>query len=84
MPAPESTRGAPAVNPTTPLRARPARLAEAGIAVETRPDIGAIELVIRDHGRVAEILVLAPVQALAVAQRLVSAVQAMTAAEGRS
>ena len=83
MPGPESTRGAPAVNPAT-FEIDLLGFAEAGIAVETRPDIGAIELAIRDHGQVAETLVLAPVQALAVAQRLVRAVQAMTAAEGRS
>ena len=74
MPSLESTRGAPAVNPAT-SELDLLGFVEAGIAVETRPDIGAIEIVVRDHEQVAKTLVLASVQALAVAQRLVSAVQ---------
>ena len=50
---------------------------EARLAVETRPDIGAIELIVRDHGEVADVVVLAPEQAVAVAQRLISAVLAL-------
>jgi hypothetical protein len=57
-------------------------LAEAGVAVETRPEIGAIEVVVSDHGEVAEVVLLAPEQALALARRLIAAVQALAAAEG--
>ena len=52
MPSLESTRGAPAVNPAT-SELDLLGFVEAGIAVETRPDIGAIEIVVRDHEQVA-------------------------------
>ena len=55
--------------------------AECGLAVVHRPDIGAVELVIRERGRIIETVVLAPEQALAVAERLVGAVMALAAAE---
>ena len=50
-------------------------MVEAGIAVHPRPDLGAVEIRIRDRGREqSTVLVLGPDQALAVAELLVGAV----------
>ena len=80
MPESQSNRASGAVNPTTTFEIDLLGVAEAGIAVEIPPDIGAIEVVIRDHGQVADVVILAPAQAIAVAQRLISAVLALAEA----
>ncbi len=67
----ESTRGAPAVNPD--FQASILDFVEAGVRVTPRPELGAVELAIRDAVEATRI-VLAPVQALEVARRLVGAV----------
>jgi len=51
MPESQDNRAGRAVNPTTTFEIDLLGSAEAGIAVEIRPDIGAIEVVIRDHGQ---------------------------------
>jgi hypothetical protein len=81
MVEPESTRGAPAVNPDD-FEQSILQFVEAGLAVAARPDLGAIELALRDHGETVETIVLAPAQALVLAQRLFAAVLRL-AAEGR-
>jgi hypothetical protein len=58
------------------------QFAEAGIAVETRPDIGAIEVIVSDNGQVAEVVLLAPAQGVALAQRLISAALELAASGG--
>ena len=48
--------------------------AAAGLAVRCRHDIDGVELLIRDGASTEDVVVLAPVQALEVARRLVAAV----------
>ena len=57
------------------------QLTEGGLAVETRLDIGAIELIIRDRGDTAEVVILGPEQATLLACRLLHAALAVYAAE---
>ena len=70
-----------AVNPPSSLELSILEMVEAGIAIETRADIGAVVIVVRDAGQVADTIVLAPEQPVAVAQRLVAAVLALAEAE---
>jgi hypothetical protein len=56
--------------------------AEAGLRVVARPDIGGVELQIVERDVVLESVVLAPVQAVALAQRLVATVLAVAAQAG--
>ena len=79
----QSSRGASAVNPTISVHDI-LGFAEAGLAVETRAEIGAVELVIRERGRITETLVLAPRQAARLAERLLLAALPLAAAEVRS
>ena len=55
-------------------------ITEATLAVETNPSIGSVEVVIRERGRVTETLVLAPVQAARLAERLLAAAVPLEAA----
>ena len=80
MPELQDNRAARAVNPLS-FELSILGFVESSISVETRPDIGAIELIIRS-GDTADVVVLAPEQAVVVAQRLISAVLAL-AAEGQ-
>jgi hypothetical protein len=55
---------------------------EAALHVVERADIGAIELVLLDRGQTVSTAVLAPVQALTVASRIVTSVLRVVAAGG--
>jgi hypothetical protein len=74
----------PSGNPPTSFTDFILQFAEAGLAVELRPDIGAIELAVRSDGEAKWVVVLGPAQAVAVAQRLISAALAIAASEGGS
>ena len=52
--------------------------AAAGLAVETNPATGGVELRIRERGRITEIVVLAPCQAARLALKLIEAALATT------
>jgi hypothetical protein len=70
MAARQSNGRASAVNPTK-FELDLLNLAEAGICVTVRHDIGAVEVLIRDHDRHEQILLAAP-QAIVLAQRLIA------------
>ena len=73
MASPESTRAVRAVNPPT-FEHDILGFVEAGLAVVPRPDLGAVEVRIRDAGEPPVVILLAPRQAMAVAALLVAAV----------
>ena len=73
MPEPQSSRAARAVNPQTSFELSILDLIECGLAVAPRPDLGGVELRIRDREQVT-VLIVGPEQAMAVAKLLIAAV----------
>ena len=63
MAAHDSKAARRAVNPPSSLEISILDMVEAGLTVVPRPDIGAVEIVVRDHGQVADTIILAPNQA---------------------
>ena len=74
MAEPQSSRAARAVNTPAVFEHAILGFVEAGIAVVPRPDLGAVEIRIRDAGEPPVVILLAPRQAMAVAALLVAAV----------
>jgi hypothetical protein len=83
MPATKFSRARRAVNPAPiDIAEMVLQFAECGLAVLPRPDIGAVALMAQDRQGGIEIL-LAPLQARAVAGLLIASADAVERAEGR-
>jgi hypothetical protein len=82
MPASKSSRAKRAVNPTpTDIAEKVLAFSECGLAVQSRGDIGAVAIKAQDRQGGIEIL-LAPVQARAVALLLLACAETVASAEG--
>ena len=80
MAASESSRALGAVN-ASDFELDLLAVAETGIGVRTRPDIGGVEILITAGGRLRDVVVLHPVQALEVARRLLGAAASIGAGD---